>query len=105
MKLKNVTYLRKGGALDILDGLELFGELLADVERHGFLLVLGQLLDHGRIVAQVDLRSHQQEGRLVAVMRYFRNPLKKKKHSVVFPREGSRTSISSHHLLCFVWGK
>ena len=67
--------LGEGRTLDVLDGLELARQLLALVDGDDALLVLGQLLDGGGVVAQVDLRADQQEGRLLAVVRDLGHPL------------------------------
>lgn len=69
-------YLRECGALDVLDRLELLGELLALLGGDGPLLVLRELLDHLHVVAQVHLCADEQERRLRAVVRDLRDPLK-----------------------------
>ena len=42
-------------ALDVFDGAEFFGQLFAHLEGEWLLLVLGQLLDCGGVVAEIDL--------------------------------------------------
>lgn len=68
-------HLRQCGTFDIFDGLQLLGQLLALLHRDGLLFVLGQLLQRAALVPQVDLRADQQEGRLLAVVRYLGHPL------------------------------
>ena len=42
-------------ALDVFDGAEFFGQLFAHLKGEWLLLVLGQLLDCGGVVAEIDL--------------------------------------------------
>lgn len=69
------SFLRQRRALHVLDRLQLLGQLLALLQRNRFLLVLGQLLQRTLLIAQIDLRTDQQERRLLAVVRYLRDPL------------------------------
>lgn len=66
--------LGKCRALDILDRLELFGQLFALFDANGLQLVLGQLLQRRRVLSQIDLGAHQQERRLLTVVQYFGHP-------------------------------
>lgn len=68
-------FLRQRRALDIFDCLQFLGQLLALLQRYGFLFVLGQLLQRALLIAQIDLCTDEQERRLLTVMRYLRNPL------------------------------
>ena len=70
-----MTNLCKSGALNIFDSFEISGKFLACFHAHRLLLVLGEFLDGGGVVAQINLGSDEQERRLRAVMRDFRHPL------------------------------
>lgn len=72
------AYLRQGGALHVFDGLQVAGQLLGRLRGDGLLLVLGQLLDGGGVVPQVDLCPHQQERGLWTVVSDFGYPLGRK---------------------------
>lgn len=69
------SFLRQRRALHILDRLQLLGQLLALLQRNGLLLILRQLLQRTLLVAQINLRTNEQERRLLAVVRYLRDPL------------------------------
>ena len=63
MVKKSGANLGEGRALDVLDSSEFLGKFFSHLEGERLLLVLGQLLDRGGVVAQVDLE--RQEGRQV----------------------------------------
>lgn len=69
-------YLRQSGALHIFDSLQIAGQLLCCLRSDGFLFVLGKLLDGRRIISQINLRPHKQEGGLWTVVGDLRYPLK-----------------------------
>lgn len=69
------THLREGGALHVFDCFEVSGQLLGRLRGDGLLLVLGQLLDSGGVVPQINLRSHQQERGLWTVVGDLWDPL------------------------------
>lgn len=69
------SFLRQRRALHVLDRLQLLGQFLALLQRNGLLLILSQLLQRTLLIAQINLRTNEQEGRLLTVVRYLRNPL------------------------------
>lgn len=60
--------LREGRALGVLDRAELARQPLARLARDRPLLLPRQLLDDGRVIAQVDLRADDQAGHAGAVV-------------------------------------
>lgn len=76
------SYLRESRALHVFYRLEIASQLFCGLGCDRLLFVLGELLDGGGIVAQVDLRAHQQEGGLGAVVSYFRHPLQEEGRGV-----------------------
>lgn len=52
--------LRQCRALDILDSPKLARETLSRLRRHGPLLLPGELLEHGRVVAEIDLGTDDE---------------------------------------------
>ena len=76
-------YLSEGRALDVFDCAKFLGQLFSHFQGQRLLLVLGQLLDGGRIVSQIDLGADQQERGLLAVVCDLRYPLQTKKFYVI----------------------
>lgn len=62
-------------ALHVLDGMDLAGERLALLLRYGCLVLILQLLLHLRVVAQVALGAHEEDGYVGAVVRHLGMPL------------------------------
>lgn len=73
------TYLCKSRALNVLDCLQFLCKLLTLFQWNGFLLYFSQLFQSSWIISQVYLGSNQQKWSLLLMMRYFWNPLKRRK--------------------------
>lgn len=70
-----LCYLCERRTLHIFHSLEVSCELLSCLRSDGLLLVLGQLLDGGRVIPQINLSPDQQEGGLWTVVGNLWNPL------------------------------
>lgn len=66
--------LRQSGALDVFDGAQFPRQTISRLERHRSLLLLGQLLQYGLVIPQVDLSPDDQARHARAVMVNFREP-------------------------------
>lgn len=69
------TLLSKRRALDVLYGAELACETLTLLREDRALLLPCELLDHLRVVAQIDLRADDEAGHTRAVVPNFGEPL------------------------------
>ena len=58
----------EGRALQVFDGAELARQALALVGCNGLLAILGELLDRGRVVSQIDLGADNQARHAGAMM-------------------------------------
>jgi hypothetical protein len=67
--------LRQGGALEVLDGLDLLGDLHCLLILYGLHLALAQLLFDLGVVAQVELGADQDDGNAGCVVLYLGVPL------------------------------
>jgi hypothetical protein len=67
--------LRQGGALEVLDGFDLFGDLHCLLILYGLHLALAQLLFDLWVVAQVELGADEDDGHAGRVVLYLRVPL------------------------------
>ena len=67
--------LRQGGALEVLDGLDLLGDLHCLLILYGLHLALAQLLFDLWVVAQVELGADQDDGNAGCVVLYLGVPL------------------------------
>ena len=85
--------LREGGALHVLDCSEFPGQLLCGLDCDGLLLHLGELLNGGCVITQINLCAHQEEGGLGTVVGDFRNPLQGQQKNVNFLEDVSLRGI------------
>jgi hypothetical protein len=67
--------LRQGGALEVLDGFDLFGDLHCLLILYGLHLALAQLLFDLWVVAQVELGADEDDGHAGRVVLYLGVPL------------------------------
>lgn len=70
--------LREGGTLEVLHGADLLGHAQALWVGDRSELALLQLLHRPRVLSQVELRAHQDDGRIWTVVAHLGVPLKKK---------------------------
>jgi hypothetical protein len=63
------------GALEVLVGTDLLGDVLALLLADGGLRGLGELLNHLSVVAEIDLASNENDGETLAEVKDFGNPL------------------------------
>jgi hypothetical protein len=67
--------LRQGGALEVLDGFDLLGDLHCLLILYGLHLALAQLLFDLWVIAQVELGAHEDDGNAGCVVLYLGVPL------------------------------